>query len=267
VELKEGLEEIKLNMQYPKDFINQIITGDCLEVMKGIPDNSIDLVLTDPPYNIAADITVIIDTRIHGNKNRKILSNLANSEWDKMNKMEYIEKMKIFFIQCKRVLKPSGILCCFTADRYLSYFRDIINSLDMIYRQTCFWIKSNPPLQMRKVHFQNAVELFFFANKEKGHDSFRWENGQHHNTFYHPSVGGHEKTIHPTQKPIWLSKKLIEYFTNKNDLVLDPFLGSGTIAAACVELGRNFIGIEVNPEYVEIAKKRVAEAKRQEDLF
>jgi len=94
VELKEGLEEIKLNMQYPKDFINQIITGDCLEVMKGIPDNSIDLVLTDPPYNIAADITVIIDTRIHGNKNRKILSNLANSEWDKMNKMEYIEKMK-----------------------------------------------------------------------------------------------------------------------------------------------------------------------------
>jgi len=111
--------------------------------------------------------------------------------------------------------------------------------------------------QMRKVKFMHATELFFLAHKEKGHDSFRWENGQRANVFYHPIVAGHERTAHPTQKPLWLMKELIKYSTKENDTVMDPFMGSGTTGAACKEMRRRFIGIEISKEYHGIAEKRI----------
>jgi len=116
---------------------------------------------------------------------------------------------------------------------------------------------SNPVPQMRKVKYMHATELFFLAHKEKGHDSFRWENGQRANVFYHPIVGGKVRTKHPTQKPLWLMGDLIKYSTKENDVVLDPFMGSGTTGAACKEMGRRFIGIEIDKEYFDIAKNRI----------
>jgi len=124
---------------------------------------------------------------------------------------------------------------------------------------------SNPVPQMRKVKFMHATELFFLVHKEKGHDNFRWELGQHPNVFYHPIVAGKERTGHPTQKPLWLFEELIKYSTREGDLILDPFLGSGTTLVAARNLNRNAIGIEINDEYINMAKRRVAPEQR--DLF
>jgi DNA modification methylase len=230
-----------------------LIQGDALKVLPTLPDESVDLVLADPPYNISSEATPIYDTRV---KNGKRVIHL-DAEWDKFSDEEFLSMMYSFLDQVKRVLKPSGSFICFTSDKYLSYLRNYIISIGMVYRQTCVWIKSNPVPQMRKVKFMHSTELFFFANKEKGHDSFRWERGERPNVFYHPIVSGKERLGHPTQKPLWLIKELIAYFTRENDVVLDPFLGSGTTMQASLELKRNCMGIEINPEYIKMVKTRL----------
>jgi DNA modification methylase len=230
-----------------------LIQGDCLKVLPTIPDESIDLVITDPPYNISEGTTPIYDTR--AKKGKRIIQ--LNAEWDKFSDEEFLQMMFNFIDEVKRILKSSGTFICFTSDRYLSYLRHYIRSIGMVYEQTCFWIKSNPVPQMLKVRFMHATEMFFLVHKERGHDSFRWEQGQHPNIFYHPIVGGKERLGHPTQKPIWLIEELVKYTTKENMLVLDPFLGVGTTMEACRNLGRNCIGIEINPEYIEMTKKRL----------
>jgi len=243
--------------------INNIYNGNCLEILKEINDESVDLVLTDPPYNIAAQTTPIWDTRYKDKIPRKIQ---FDAEWDKLDNEEFLEIMKLFIGEVFRILKPSGTFYCFTSDNYISYMRDIIISYGMIYRQTCVWIKSNPVPQVRKVKYMHATELFFFAHKQKGFDSFRWENGMRDNVFYHPIVSGHErlkdsdgKTAHPTQKPEWLFKELIKYSTNENDLVVDPFMGVGTACVCAKQLNRNYIGIEISQDYCKLAYNRLKE--------
>jgi len=231
-----------------------LIQGDCLQKIKDIPDNSVDLVLTDPPYNIAEGAVPVYDTRYKDGVSRKIG---LEAEWDKFSDEDFLSLIGQLVTETKRVLKPSGTFYCFTSDRYLSDIRRMVRSSGMVYRQTCVWIKSNPVPQVRKVKYMHATELFFLAHKEKGHDSFRWENGQHCNCFYHPIVGGHERTKHPTQKPVWLMEELIKYSTKEGDTVLDPFMGSGTTGVAAKKMNRNFIGIELNDEYMGFAKARI----------
>jgi DNA modification methylase len=230
-----------------------LIQGDALKVLPTIPSDSIDLILTDPPYNVSKDATPIYDTRV---KNGKRVIQL-NAEWDKFEEEEFLSMMYKFIDEVKRILKPSGTFVCFTSDKYLSYLRNYINNIGMVYRQTCIWVKSNPVPQMRKVKFMHSTEFFFFANKEKGHDSFRWELGERPNVFYHPILGGKERLNHPTQKPIWLIKELVSYFSKEEDIILDPFLGSGTTMEAARDLKRNCIGIEIDPKYIEMTKKRL----------
>ena len=239
-----------------------LIKGDALEVLKYVPSATIDLVITDPPYNIAEGAVPIYDTRYPKGKRRKIG---LEAEWDKFTDEEFLRMMYKFIDEVYRILKPSGTFICFTSDRYLSYLRTYIRRKGMVYRQTCVWIKGNPVPQMRKVKFMHATELFFLVHKEKGHDNFRWELGQHPNVFYHPIVAGKERTGHPTQKPLWLFEELIKYSTREGDLILDPFLGSGTTLVAARNLNRNAIGIEINDDYINMAKRRVAPEQR--DLF
>jgi DNA modification methylase len=239
----------------------QLYQGDALQILKNIADSSIDLVLTDPPYNISADATLITDIR---GKTKRVIG--LNAEWDKLSDSDYFQLLYTLIDETYRVLKPSGTLICFTSDRYLSYLRDYVINKGMIYRQTCVLIKSNPVPQQRKVKFMHATELFFCANKQKGTNAFRWENGQHANVFYHPIVAGTERLDHPTQKPIWLIKELIKYYTHEGDTVLDPFLGSGTTMEAAILLKRNCIGIEINADYIAMTKKRISKYLNQADL-
>jgi site-specific DNA-methyltransferase (adenine-specific)/modification methylase len=231
--------------------------------MQHIDDESIDLVLTDPPYNIASQTTPIWDTRYKDKVPRKIQ---FDASWDKLSNEEFLGIMQKFIDETYRILKPEGNFYCFTSDNYLSYFRDMCLSKGMCYRQTCVWIKSNPVPQMRKVKYMHATELFFFCNKTKNANGFRWENGQRANVFYHSIVSGHErlkneegKTAHPTQKPLWLMEELIKYSTKERDIVLDPFMGVGTTCHAAKNLNRNYIGIELDKYYCKLAYERLKE--------
>jgi site-specific DNA-methyltransferase (adenine-specific)/modification methylase len=250
-------------LNYPDDFINQIICGDCLEVMKDIPDNSVDLVLTDPPYKISQKNLKIDRTKIenrslrrNGRKSKEL--NYDFGEWDHFkDRKDFLSWTENWVKQCFRVLKDNGNFVSFFSKSEISHFEDILNKYGHV-RQTIVWHKTNPVPQIFKVGFMSSVEFMSWATKQKGaKHTFNYQLGQHHNYIETPICMGNERKNHPTQKPIKAIIWLIKYLSNENDLILDPFIGSGTTAVACKSLGRRFIGIEISPEYCDIARKRV----------
>ncbi|MBQ8465307.1 MAG: site-specific DNA-methyltransferase [Alphaproteobacteria bacterium] len=151
------------------------------------------------------------------------------------------------------------LVCFFDRDRvnFLSHY------LQVQYGFKCkgyfAFIKQNPVPQARKVKFMNGWEVAVMLQKPDGALTFNYENGQQPDYIFLPVCNGNERTEHPTQKPLKAIYPFIRYFTNKNDLILDPFAGSGTTAVAARNLGRRFIVIEREPRYVEIIRTRLAE--------
>ncbi len=147
----------------------------------------------------------------------------------------------------------------------LTYFIKWAEDNNCKARQNLFWIKTNPVPCARKVSFMSAIEMAIWVTKEttsRKFSTFNYQLGQHPDYFTH-SIVGHTTKIdgnrcHPTQKPINLMKWIISYLSNKNDIVLDCFLGSGTTALACKMLDRKFIGVELSENYTNIAKKRIS---------
>jgi len=210
-------------MKYPEDFINKVICGDCLEVMKEIPDNSVDLVLTSPPYNIGFD---------YGGK-----TNDKRDDYESWCREWFKELQGISKNQCIAVGIPN-----------IGMWYKIKQPKWMI----CWW----KPAAMGRSPFGfcNWEPLLFWGKptKRKGCDVIR-------------AIIKPDKMLekHPCPKPLDWGLKLIELLTNENDTILDPFLGSGTVAVAAQNLGRNFIGIEISEDYCKIARERL----RQKPLF
>ena len=235
--------------------MNEIICCDCLEGLKKIPDNSVDLVLTDPPYNI--DFSKY--NTLTGKNKRKF----HYTEKLKWNNCDLKGISEILFKGFDRVLKETGSIIIFAPQEWAYYFYipAIQNNLD--FKCQIIWIKSNPIPQLRHKNYRSAHEniIWFTRYKEdKCPFTFNFINQKEmKNVFEFPILQGREREEHPTQKPLKLIRKLIQIHSNKNDLIFDPFLGSGTIAVACKQLGRKFIGFEINLEYCEIAKKRLAQ--------
>ncbi len=226
-------------------WLNQIIEGDCLEVMKDIPDKSVDLVLTDPPYNASNSKISCIDKHY----------TTVDEEWDKDFQIEP------FIAEVKRILKPNGSLLVFCSYHLLGEY---LTKTPLKLQQIIHWNKSNPFPAIVKV-YTPSIEYclwyivgspYTFNKTEAGTDVFKL-----------PICGGRERTEHPTQKPLLLIEKLIAVHSNRGDTILDPFLGSGTTAIAAHNTGRFFIGIEKEPKYVEIARQRVEQAQAQQSLF
>lgn len=230
--------------------INTIYHNDCQKKMKEFPDNSIDLICTDPPYNISKNQKIVRN----GGKFKQakdINLNFGNWDFNKILPANYIDE----FV---RLLHKNGTLVLFYDKLYLGlvgvYLQDKYN---FQVRHIGNWIKNNPAPQARKVKWMNGSESFLIAtaNKGAGHH-FNYKLGQSPDYFRHSVNFEH---LHPTQKPLKLINWIIKYWSFKNDLVLDPFLGSGTTAVSCKQLKRNFIGIEKNKKYYEIANKRLVE--------
>ena len=219
-------------MKYPDDFINKIICGDCLKVMKDIPDNSIDLVLTDPPYFLPAS---------HYQTRKQFIRNFSD-----LGILEYF--IKDTFLQFNRITKESGIIYIFCDEQ----------SYPLFYYHLYPFCKSVRPLIWDKktsingYSWRHQHELIIFAEMPK---SKPIPTGDGDILRY--SAVKVDSREHPAEKPIDLNKTLIEKSSQENDIILDPFLGSGTTAVACKSLGRRYIGIEISPEYCEIARRRV----------
>jgi DNA modification methylase len=198
-------------MEYPIDFINKVICGDCLSVMKLIPDKSIDLVLTDPPYGIGVQRVNCVSNRVDKRTREKIL-------WDNSP----IENLsELFRIGKNCIIWGGNYFNCFTTGGAI------------------VWDKKQPLPDSSQCEIASITHYKKVFKYEQ-----RWTNFV--NT---------KDTEHPTEKPVDLMKFCINIFNS--DTILDPFAGSGTTLVAAKELGRRFIGIEIEPKYVEICNRRL----------
>ncbi len=239
--------------------INQVIQGDCLEVMKDIPSNSVDCILTDPPYNISK----LNDQRDRSKLNSPIMRrkkslNYDFGGWDNMERKEFLEFTDKWLIECCRVLKDGGTFISFFNKEDVSYLGWQTKPLGIRTRTIISWHKTNPVPSFRKVNYLSACEFIWIGSK--GDKSWTFNFGlqkEMHNFFETPNSSSYGKTKHPTEKPERLIEWLIKTHTNESDVVLDPFIGSGTTAIACINLKRNWIGIEKDEHYYEIARQRI----------
>jgi len=264
-------------MKFPEDFVNKIICGNCLEILPLIPDNSIDMLLLDPPYMVSS--TVKIRRQRNPMKYGKIYKYQGKDisfefPWDVFPSLDaYLEFSKKWFTEAIRVLRKAGNIVIFWDKHKITYLVNWANELNVKNRQCIFFVKTNPTPVARKVGFMSAVECMYWGTKEstsrKDGYVFHYELGQHPDYFMHPVVPPVSKEdgkrAHPCQKPVRLGEWLISYLSNEGDIILDPFCGSGTFCVAAKRLKRKYLGIDITPEYAEIARQRLKQTP--ESLF
>ena len=233
----------------------QLHLADSYEHIKTIPDSSVDLILTDPPYNLSPYSTGNIKLSW-----RKELNNDL-AEWDKK---EFVPRDWVNeFI---RVLKPTGNIFAFTSYNLLGKWHDAFDpEFDTF--QFMVWHKTNPAPKIRRAGFLNSCELIV-CMWNKNHT---WNFGNQrdmHNFIETPICMGTERIKypnHPTQKPVKVLEHVIKLASREDDLILDPFMGVGSTGDAALNLSRRFIGVEIDERYFEAARERLY--GRQESLF
>ena len=213
--------------------LNKVHHGDCLELMKDIPDASVDLIIADPPYGVN------YQSNYRKNKFKKLTNdNVIMTEW---------------LDDAYRVLKDDGALYCYTRwDVFSEWFESISKHFKV--KNTIVWYKRGGGLGDLKGAYIFNHEFIIYAVKGR-----HLLNGKRLNDVWEIPKDNVNKYLHPTQKPLDLSKRIIEKSTKENDVVLVPFAGSGSECVSAIELKRFFIGIEKEKEYVDIANKRIEE--------
>ncbi|MDC1375539.1 DNA methyltransferase [bacterium] len=250
-------------------FKNRVLIGDCIEQMNKLPEETIDLIFADPPYNLqlTGDLSRPDQTKVNG----------VNESWDKFESIsEYDNYTKLWMTAAKRILKPNGAI--WVIGSYHNIFRlgYIMQDLDFWLLNDIMWRKVNPMPNFRGRRFTNAHETLIWASKTRSSKyTFNYEamkslNGdlQMRSDWLIPICTGDErlkdkegKKVHPTQKPENLLSRVIMSSSNLGDIVLDPFFGTGTTGAVAKKLGRSFIGIEQNAKYGLEAEKRINSVK------
>lgn len=233
--------------------------GDCIEIMKQLQPESFDLIATDPPYNVSVKGAKI--ARGAGTAFEGVDISLDFGEWDR-NKIDWKDYIDLFV----SLLKSKGVLVMFYDKLYLGSIGIYLQEkYDFQVRHIGAIVKRNPAPQARRVKWQNGLEQFLIATKNKGEGHhFSYRLGQSPD-YFETSVN--YEHLHPTQKPLEAMSWLIQYWSFEGDTVFDPFMGSGTTGVACLEHNRDFTGIEISPEYFAIAEKRIGQAALQQNLF
>lgn len=227
-----------------------VLCADSREVIKRIPDNSIDFILTDPPYNLGQHSTGNIPLPGRSAMNNDV------AEWDMIdfNPEEWADE----FI---RILKPTGNLFIFTSYNQLGRW---YNCLDHKFDTSNFmiWHKTNPAPKIFKAGFLNSCEMIFTCWNKKHTWNFI-SQAEMHNFLESPICMRPERLSnpkHPAQKPISILRKMIEIASNEGDIIFDPFMGVGSTGVAAMQLGRRFIGVEIDKDYCAAGKKRIEDA-------
>lgn len=232
-----------------------IFHDDCLRHIKKLPDKSVDLILTDPPYNIAKYSTgnIILPNRAFVNNNL--------GDWDHKDIHPFD-----FVSEFKRILKPDGNIFVFTSYNLIGKWHEAFDS-EFDTFQFFIWHKTNPMPKIYKNGFLNSCEMIV-CMWNKGHKWNFSNQRDMHNFFESPICMGNERLKnpkHPAQKPLKLIKHLMNIASNEGDIVYDPFMGVGTTCVAAVELNRKYIGVEIDKNFYEAANKRILEAKNKYD--
>ena len=224
-----------------------LLQGDSRELIKKLPDNYVDFILTDPPYNIGKHSTGNIPLLGRTPMNNDL------ADWDHVdfNPEEWVEE----FI---RVLKPTGNLFIFTSYNQLGRW---YSSLDHRFDTSQFmvWHKTNPAPKIFKAGFLNSCEMVFCCWNKKHTWNFI-SQAEMHNFIECPICVRPERLSdpkHPAQKPTAILKKMITIASNEGDIVFDPFMGVGSTGVAALSLNRKFIGFEIDKTYFDAAKNRI----------
>ena len=252
---------------------NSIKQGNSLELLKMIPDKSVDLVFADPPYNLQLKDTLY--------RPDQTSVEAVTNDWDKFSTYQAYDKFSLEWLtECKRVLKDSGALWVIGSYHNILRLGTSIQNLGFWILNDIIWHKTNPMPNFKGTRFTNAHETLLWCTKSrKAKYTFNYQNlkelneGKQMRSDWHiPICAGKERLresnnqrSHPTQKPEALLYRIILASTQKNDLILDPFLGSGTSAAVAKKLQRNYIGFEQDESYIKLAKKRLKSTKALED--
>jgi site-specific DNA-methyltransferase (adenine-specific) len=238
--------------------IDRIHRMDALAGLAKLDDASVDLVATDPPYNIASAAKQTIR---HG----KLMSTKeAWGAWDTFDPFDYELWICQVISQCYRVLKPGGALYMFTAREDNGHFIRRAVQRGFTYRQQLVIVKKNPLPSFAKSNWRSATETCLYVTKGKPSTFNFISQPECVNVYHHPTV--HRLTDHPTEKPLGLLTRIVQVSSNTGDLVVDPFMGSGTTAVAAKRTGRRFIGFETDAGYVRMARERLATVKEGEFL-
>jgi site-specific DNA-methyltransferase (adenine-specific) len=246
-----------------------LFNENCLEILRAIPENSIDMIFADPPYMLSNDGFTC--------QNGK-MANVNKGAWDKSGGFEQDTSFhKEWISACRRVLKPEGTI--WISGTYHSIYQCgyLLQKNNFHFLNDIAWFKPNaaPNLSCRFFTASHETLLWARKNKKAKHtfnykemkdgffpeDFIKKENTQMRSVWSIPTPKGGEKEHgkHPAQKPVDLLKRIVLASTNENDIILDPFCGSGTTGVACNVLNnRFFIGIEIDQTYCELAKKRLA---------
>lgn len=218
--------------------LNTIYNEDCLETMKRMPDNFVDLIVTDPPYGM------------------DYVSSWRKHKFEKIENDVTLDWIEPFLTESYRVLKQDTHIYLFCNDYAISDFRNLMKKVGFSVKRVLVWVKNNHTSGDLEGDYANKTEFVLFAHKgRKGLNGKRETNVLHFDRV--------ATMQHPTQKPTTIINYFLEKSSRKEDLVYDPFMGSGTTARACKDLGRNYIGSEISKEYCDIAEQRL----RQEVLL
>lgn len=245
--------------------LNQIIQGNCIDILATLPEKSVDVIFADPPYNLQLqnDLYRPNQTRVEG----------VFDHWDQFESFAaYDQFTQQWLTACRRVLKDNGTI--WVIGSYHNIFRvgTALQNQGFWLLNDVIWIKTNPMPNFKGTRFTNAHETLIWAAKsDKAKFTFHYkalknfnDDLQMRSDWYLPICTGEERIkingqkAHSTQKPEDLLYRIILATSNPNDVILDPFSGSGTTAAVAKRLGRQYIGIEQEAFYVQVAQQRLA---------
>ncbi|MEM7033435.1 MAG: site-specific DNA-methyltransferase [Chloroflexota bacterium] len=249
------------NLALPLD---QIIQGDCLTQLENLPEKSVDLVFADPPYNLQLqqDLWRPNQTKVDG----------VQDQWDRFEGFAHYDDFTRAWLQgCRRVLKDTGTLWVIGTYHNIYRVGAILMDLGYWILNDVVWVKSNPMPNFRGVRFTNAHETLLWVQKKQGERyTFNYQvmkalndDLQMRSDWEIPLCTGKERLkidgakAHPTQKPEALLYRILMSSTNKGNVVLDPFFGTGTTGAVAKRLRRHWIGIEQDSTYIDLAQKRI----------
>ena len=257
-----------------KNLKNKIINGDSLKELKKIPDETFDLIFADPPYNLQ------LKKELSRPDRSKV--DAVDDKWDQFESFKSYDEFTFRWLkECKRILKKNGTI--WVIGSYHNIFRvgTAIQNMGFWILNDVIWNKNNPMPNFRGTRFTNAHETLIWASKsKKSKYTFNYQSMKSFNddiqmrsTWNLPICNGKERLknngvkVHSTQKPEALLHRIILASSNKNNFILDPFLGSGTTAVVSKKLGRSYFGIEKEKIYYEAASKRLQNTNEIKDEY
>lgn len=232
--------------------------GDCVDLLRLFPSETVDLVIIDPPFMVSAKNTVFKGLKIFSNRT----ISLDFGEWDRAweNEGEYYDWVEKWFAEGTRVMKMNAWIYIFFAKERLGIFHLHLSPRYGIKSRTIFtWIKPNPLPSVHKTNWRSGTEFVYVGSKGEGGIKNYLDQDKMVNYMILYNGGNFKQTKHPTEKPEPLIKRFVLANSNEGDLVLDFFAGSGTTLAVCEKYNRRWIGIEMNEEYCQMAKNRLEE--------